>query len=146
MSRKESNPEKVLDKKIEKGIVFYFIKWEGCDYSKCTWEPALNLRNINNLIEEYEYAAKIIRPPANVVKLSSKEEEENHIEFLRGNKPEKILQVKKSSTGLIVALVKFKPNSIGICSEDNYIPTYLLKEFFPQILIDYYETRIRYKV
>ncbi|XP_062549964.1 heterochromatin protein 1-like [Armigeres subalbatus] len=36
--------EKVVDKRIRRGVVQYLIKWTGCDDSQNTWEPEGNLK------------------------------------------------------------------------------------------------------
>ena len=44
--------EVVLDKRIKKGKLEYFVKWK--DYDETTWEPLANLLNVKDLIDEYE--------------------------------------------------------------------------------------------
>lgn len=49
--------EKITEKKIENGKVFYFLKWHGYSDSENTWEPEENL-NCPELIERYEESLK----------------------------------------------------------------------------------------
>ena len=44
--------EVVLDKRIKKEKLEYFVKWKNFD--ETTWEPLSNLLNVRNLIDEYE--------------------------------------------------------------------------------------------
>ena len=44
--------EVVLDKRIKKGKLEYFVKWK--DYDETTWEPLSNLLNVKDLIDDYE--------------------------------------------------------------------------------------------
>ena len=44
--------EVVLDKRIKKGKLEYFVKWKN--YDETTWEPLANLLNVKDLIDEYE--------------------------------------------------------------------------------------------
>jgi len=44
--------EVVLDKRIKKGKLEYFVKWK--DYDETTWEPLSNLLSVKDLIDEYE--------------------------------------------------------------------------------------------
>ena len=48
----EYEVEKVLDKRFRKGRVEYFVKWKY--YNETTWEPSVNLTNVQDLIENYE--------------------------------------------------------------------------------------------
>ena len=51
--------EKVLDKRGSGRNISYLVKWKGWDLEEdLTWEPAKNLANVKNLIEEFEKAAK----------------------------------------------------------------------------------------
>lgn len=51
--------EKILDKRVVKGDVQYFLKWLGYDDTYNSWEPAINLDGLELLPEfEREWKAK----------------------------------------------------------------------------------------
>jgi hypothetical protein len=46
--------EKILDKRtIENGTFEYKVKWKGYPMSQCTWEPYSNLKNISEMLDEF---------------------------------------------------------------------------------------------
>jgi hypothetical protein len=58
MSEEEYIVEKVLNKRKVDGVIEYLIKWEGYETEESTWEPIDNLKNIMNLIQDYENKEK----------------------------------------------------------------------------------------
>lgn len=46
--------EKILDKRVKGKRVQYLVKWEGYSEDQNTWEPLSNLRNVKDLVQEYE--------------------------------------------------------------------------------------------
>lgn len=49
----EYHVEKILDRRIRRGVVEYYIKWLNYGTEDSTWEPRENL-NCDDLIEDYE--------------------------------------------------------------------------------------------
>jgi hypothetical protein len=45
--------EKILNSKVERGRIKYFVKWKGFDESDNSWEPVANVKNAKELIAEY---------------------------------------------------------------------------------------------
>ena len=52
--------EKILEKRLtKKGKIEYLVKWKNFEDPKETsWEPALNLKAVQDIIEEYEKELK----------------------------------------------------------------------------------------
>lgn len=50
--------EKILDKRISKGHVYYLIKWQGFSDQDNTWEPEENLADCPELIVDFETRSK----------------------------------------------------------------------------------------
>uniref|UniRef100_A0A1B0DB90 Uncharacterized protein n=1 Tax=Phlebotomus papatasi TaxID=29031 RepID=A0A1B0DB90_PHLPP len=51
----EYQVESIIDRRVKKGRVEYYIKWEGYSSEENTWEPIDNL-DCQELIEEFEAA------------------------------------------------------------------------------------------
>ena len=50
----EYEVEKIVDKKVSKGVTKYLVKWVGWGDADNTWEPIENLQNVLTLVEEFE--------------------------------------------------------------------------------------------
>lgn len=48
------NVEEILKKKKKRNEIYYLIKWQDYDDDYNTWEPARNLLNVQDLINEFE--------------------------------------------------------------------------------------------
>ena len=47
--------EKIIDRKKEKGKIYYLVKWKGFKNDKNSWEPRTNLiKDVPEIIKEYE--------------------------------------------------------------------------------------------
>ena len=170
LSENEYYVEKVLDKRVENGEVRYLIKWEGWSKENATWEPLENLGNINNLIEKFEKEKRETRKklgrPAKSDKIektprkkdeapkkkSSENEQDGVVEKNDANVltefdyniPEEVISVKRDKEGQILCLVKFKERSDGIQPDNAYVQSSMLKDSHPKILINYYESKIKF--
>jgi Chromo (CHRromatin Organisation MOdifier) domain len=49
----EYEVEKILDKRIKKGVTEYLIRWKGYESEEDTWEPTNNL-NCHEIVTEFE--------------------------------------------------------------------------------------------
>lgn len=47
-------PEKVISRKVVRGIKLYLVRWKGYSPSEDTWEPLSNLELAPNLVKQYE--------------------------------------------------------------------------------------------
>lgn len=48
----------IIGRKIEKGKIFYLVKWQGFPESYNTWEPKKNLEICPKLIKKFEAGRK----------------------------------------------------------------------------------------
>lgn len=46
--------EKILSKKKIGRRVLYLVKWEGYSVEEATWEPVSNLKNVKDLVQQFE--------------------------------------------------------------------------------------------
>jgi hypothetical protein len=49
--------EKILKQRMRAGALEYFVRWQGCDASADSWEPAPNLALAGDAIRTFEVAA-----------------------------------------------------------------------------------------
>jgi chromobox protein 3 len=86
--------EKILDRKIMNGEVYYFLKWKGFDETENTWEPEMNL-DCPELIEDYLKRASESNKRTNVEEQeddgSKKIKQTNDYGYGKGLEIEKIL-------------------------------------------------------
>jgi len=59
------------------------------------------------------------------------------------NEPEEVISVRKEGDQ-IRCFVRFKERSDGVIPENSYISSSVLKELYPKILINYYESKIKF--
>ena len=50
----EFEVEEIIGRRVNNGRVEYKIKWEGFPMSQSTWEPLRNLKNVIDMIDEYD--------------------------------------------------------------------------------------------
>ena len=60
--------EKVLNKKKIRGVEKYLIRWKGFTAEGDTWEKRENLKNVEELIEEFEREEVVVRRQVKVEK------------------------------------------------------------------------------
>ncbi|EEQ82176.1 hypothetical protein NCER_101155 [Vairimorpha ceranae BRL01] len=143
--------EKILDRKIIKGIPWYLIKWEGYSDSDNTWEPRENI-NADELIEDFESKIPLKRKRTRTTKLT-----ENKSDFIA---PGKTIQERVTSIldslqeyyDLNLESIIFKVCDLKI--ENNIIktavvqytdksmqeiPYFIVKKEVPKKLFEYYE-------
>ncbi len=52
----EYEVERILDSKIRYRKLYYHVQWAGYNYLRTTWEPASNLENAQQLVDEFHAA------------------------------------------------------------------------------------------
>lgn len=155
----EFTVEKVLDRRVTKGRVEFFLKWKGYSNKYNTWEPEKNL-GCPELIAEFMKTYKKSSNGENSATVNSKgakdpnkrspdeEEAESRAKkkkeeailvargFERGLRPEKIIGAT-DSTGELMFLMKWKESDeadLVLAKEANHK--------CPQIVIAFYEERL----
>ena len=157
--------EKIIDKRYINGKLEYKIKWVGYPMSECTWEPVRNLANVKPMIKEFENSSFEMNDKQNKLTdyylIGKKRENNNDSSFddeiyqkneYRNKKPDRkkifyinnkyksIYTIKKKNSQLM-AVVVVEEN--GILNKIT-IPTQKLRKLNPDILIDFYEERIKF--
>ena len=138
----EFEVEDILDKKIDRGQEFYKVKWLGYPMAESTWEPAMNLVNLPEVLKRFNnrqvlldlFLPKSFTPHANIP--SPKNEIGNLIDDI----PDQILSVSKVN-GKFIYKVQWKMREDGVKVEDSEVESEDLREKYSDLLIDFYESR-----
>lgn len=166
--------EKVIGKRIKGGKPLYKVKWEGYPLSQCTWEPLENLQNVLDLVDEYEKSHSTTPSSKKGRVLLGKKRKTPDMKSPKEIKEKKTHSNKESSTdskekegdGVICiendsssdshnkqyirvitinkefkALVEVKKDGL---STEEMITTKELRRLNPDILIDFYESKIKF--
>jgi hypothetical protein len=171
---KEYTVEKIVDRRMVKGKYEYLIKWEDYPESENTWEPLKNLGSIKELVDEYDKEFPKEKTDKTEKTESSEKNEKNEYlnkkrnidnnnilnENYNGNgkffnyegkdiqqveyddRFIEVMTIKKVENELI-AVVVFQ-ESIESATEKKEIPTRLLAKLNPIVLLQYYESKIKF--
>ena len=147
----EYEVEDIIGKRTnQKGQTQYLIKWEGYSVDESTWEPAENLHKIKSLIRLYE---------ENIKKKNSEDNQNigkqaTNTNFLRERKYYEIIESLGLLVPSLVLTVRLIDNNLHCLVEfeqieetripNAYVPSSVIKETYPKILIDFYEKKIRF--
>lgn len=140
----EFHVERILDKRIRKGRVEYFLKWKGFGENENTWEPIKNLR-CPEIIQEFErnrrqHAEQL----ANDRKRKSDEMNQNLAKrkvygFDRGLIVDEIIGATEFK-GQIMLLVKWQGKNSA-----ELVPSFMANNKCPQKVISFYEKHTQWK-
>ena len=137
----EFNVEKILDKRVRKGRIEYYLKWKGFPHEDNTWEPIKNLR-CREIIDEFE---RLRKEESERVQNEKKRKLERMMDqkrsfgFDKGLKAEKVLGVTQNKD-ILYLLIKWK--GINGC---ELVPNYVANVKCPQKVIQFYEQNIKFK-
>ena len=133
--------EKIVGRRIKFGKVEYLLKWKGFPKKYNSWEPEENLECIE-LISEYGKNEKETERKRNEIKkqMSTSTGTCTKPSLYKDCLPEPdyIIGATKAS-GELVFLVQWK----GLDKQD-FIPAEILNNLHPQIVIKFYESRIKW--
>ena len=124
--------EKIIGKRYVQGKIEYKVKWLGYKMTECTWEPEENLVNVRDLIEKFENNEK------NENQLNSNNINLN--EYKIDNRFMNVSTIKVIDNQLY-GIVKYNNNGI---IEERKILTSELKKVNPFILIQFYESKLKF--
>lgn len=141
--------EKIIDKKNDGDTVKYLVKWEGYPISESTWEPISNLKNVLDLIEEYEkrlgVETKKSRPGSKKPK-PSPVEESSIGSFEYGDVPQSVQTVRRLDDGILICLVRWKVRTDGNQPEDSFVSADEIKNYDWRLLMNFYESRLKFNI
>ena len=136
--------EKIVDKRKRFGKNEYKVKWLGYKMSECTWEPLEHLLNVMDEVEKYEKSIKKgkINLENNKIekKIKNTNEEEKANVYYIDNRYKNVITISSINQNLY-GIVQFDNNGI---IEEKKILTSELKKLNPFILINFYESKIKF--
>lgn len=131
--------EKILDRRhTSDNKLEYYIKWQGLELFKSSWEPLENLANVAVLVKQFD-ALKSEEDRKN----SKQTKYKYRLIMPYDASPDKVKTVKMID-GKLCCLISWKEDSFGMQLEDCFIPTDIVKEEHSLLLIDFYETKIKF--
>lgn len=129
--------DKILDKKINDDFtVSYFIKWMGYSSSENSWEPYVNLKNVQPLIDDFEEKFNKRTKGEQVEDIEMKEVKEANKDIIMKKEPEKLIKMKTVNNNLFF-VVRWKD------SEETEETYKFIRDNFPYLLISFFERRIK---
>ena len=165
------NVANILDKKVIQGKPYYFIEWEDYPLSEATWEPLINLQSCLHLVKKFEKNLekqhtkkdeKIIQKLKNLSFDKKSESQENddkakhikkitfnetffkHGSFTEGDKAKRIIFVKRDVNKKLLCAVEWEKKKDGTILKPTFYSNDEVKSHNPQILVDYYESKLKF--
>jgi len=137
----EFHVEKIVDKRIRKGRIEYYLKWKGFSHDDNTWEPIKNLR-CPEIIEEFERIRREEQERSSFErkrKLSQLKHLKKSYGFDKGLVAERVLGATQTK-GIIMLLIKWQ--GINGC---ELVPNYVANVKCPQKVIQFYQQNAKWK-
>ncbi len=140
-NQNEYEVEKIIDKRRVNNINEYFVKWKNFDSSENTWEPFYNFKDSWHLLIAFE---KKLNEKENLFKRKNKKQNQRKkiniekdliMEKILSEKieiPKKILEIKKYENEYWIYIIMKSGNN-------NWIKTKIFKNFYIDMIIDFYE-------
>jgi len=139
---KEYIVEKIVNKKVREGKVFYLVKWQNYPETEYTWESELKLENLKELIKEYEEENELkssIDKTINVLKNNPKSfPPEGSLEI---DRPKEIRRLK-IIRGELFMKVKWFPRVSGLIPKKSLIKYDAIRNVYPLIVLKFLERKI----
>ena len=136
--------EKIVDKRKRFGKNEYKVKWLGYKMSECTWEPLEHLLNVMDEVEKYEKSIKKgkINLENNKIekKIKNTKKKKKANVYYIDNRYKNVITISSINQNLY-GIVQFDNNGI---IEEKKILTSDLKKLNPFILINFYESKIKF--
>lgn len=140
--------EKIIDKRKHKGKVQYKVKWEGYAVEQATWEPLEHLGNVKDMVREFLSRKRKgkkccdndsddsgdnvnVNIKNDIIISSNNVNDNNSVKYL------KVISINRD----MKAKVEIENNEGRRIKE---IDTKVLREVCPVILIDFYETKLKF--
>jgi hypothetical protein len=139
---KEYLVEKIVNKKVREGKVFYLVKWDNYPEMEYTWEPESKLENLKELIKEFE--------DENEFKSSNDKSviilQNNHKSFppegsLEIDRPKEIRRMK-IIRGELFMKVKWFPRVSGLIPRQSLIKYDAIRNVYPLMVLEFLERKI----
>ena len=125
--------EDIIDKRKHKGKVQYKVKWKGYSVDEATWEPLEHLRNVKDMIKQFLNKKRKVKEccEGNVNVNVNASIKDDNVKYL------KVVSVNRD----MKAKVEIEDKEGKRIKE---IDTKVLREICPVILIDFYETKLKF--
>ena len=162
--------ERIIDRRKIRNKYKYKVKWKGFPMEQCTWEPYSNLHYAIGLVDEYnrnhpfkkkskkyifQYSKRKREYPKNENliqienNINNNNEEKNNIINDKNaicshdidNSLKKVVTVREYNNILMAVVDKIQNNG---SMAKAFLPTEELKVLNPWILLDFYESKIKF--
>ena len=139
---KEYLVEKIVNKKVREGKVFFLVKWENYPEMEYTWEPESKLENLKELIKEYEDENEFKSSnDKSVIILQNNQKSVPPEGSLEIDRPKEIRRMK-IIRGELFMKVKWFPRVSGLIPRQSLIKYDAIRNVYPLIVLEFLERKI----